>query len=267
LDVSTYFFQIKERDLSILVLSNILELELFNYQLYRIMGYKLDEIKEYDFSSKLFRRVLEYAPHEPQSYRDLALVLEKMGNYEEAISLIYHVVVSVWDYKYNEIELTALLELNKMIINSDIPYEKIPLYILSDFIYPTPIGLRVVAAWDTDNTDIDLHTVILFLTLKIEPSGNEVYYGNKTSKDGGQNSRDFTQGYGPEWYIIRKPKSGTYRFWARYYSSHQQSLAGATTISLTLFTNYQTKKEESQQITIRLTSAKDKFDIGEIKIK
>jgi hypothetical protein len=51
------------------------------------------------------------------------------------------------DRKFNEIELTALVELNKMIINSGIPLEKIPLYILSDFIYPTPIGLRVVAAW------------------------------------------------------------------------------------------------------------------------
>jgi Ca-activated chloride channel homolog len=96
LDVSTYFYQNKEKDLSILILSNILELELFNYQLYRIMGYKLDEIKEYQFSSNLFRRVKDYAPFEPQSFRDLALVLEKMGHYDEAISLIYYVVVGVW---------------------------------------------------------------------------------------------------------------------------------------------------------------------------
>jgi uncharacterized protein YfaP (DUF2135 family) len=67
--------------------------------------------------------------------------------------------------------------------------------------------------------------------------------------------------------MIRSPKPGTYKFWVKYYSSNQQSLSGATTILLTLYTNYQTKKEESQQITLRLTSAKDKFDIGEIKIK
>jgi Ca-activated chloride channel homolog len=147
LDVCSYFLQIKERDLSILILSNILELELFNFQLYRIMAYKLDEIKEYEFSINLFRRVKEYASHEPQSFRDLALCLEKIGNYEEAIPLIYQVVIGTWDPKFSEIELTALIELNKMIINSKIPYEKIPLYILSEFIYPTPIGLRVVAAW------------------------------------------------------------------------------------------------------------------------
>jgi uncharacterized protein YfaP (DUF2135 family) len=66
--------------------------------------------------------------------------------------------------------------------------------------------------------------------------------------------------------MIKSPNYGTYKFWVRYFSSTQQSLSGGTTILLTLFTNYQTKKEQSQQITIRLTSAKEKFDVGEIKI-
>eukprot|EP00957_Ditylum_brightwellii_P014311 1077367-Ditylum_brightwellii.AAC.1 len=49
--------------------------------------------------------------------------------------------------------------------------------------------------WDTDNTDIDLHVK--------EPSGNEIYYGNRESDIGGNLSRDFTKGYGPEVYILK----------------------------------------------------------------
>jgi Ca-activated chloride channel family protein len=85
------------------ILSNILELDLSNYQLFRIVGYKLDEIKELGFCEKIFRKVLEFAPKEPQSYRDLALVLEKLGKYNESIPLMYQVVLRIWDSKFSEI--------------------------------------------------------------------------------------------------------------------------------------------------------------------
>lgn len=62
--------------------------------------------------------------------------------------------------------------------------------------------------WDTDMTDIDLHV--------IEPSGEKAYYGNRRTEIGGQVSRDFTQGYGPEEYTLRAACTGNYKVSAKY---------------------------------------------------
>jgi len=148
--------------------------------------------------------------------------------------------------------------MNRMISFND--SKDIPKDINPEFIYPMKIDLRVVMAWDTNNTDIDLHT--------LEPTGEEVNFSHKNSEFGGLNSRDFTRGYGPEHYMIKNAVPGKYSIKARYYANHQNSLTGGTTILLTLFTNYGDKeKENSQQITIRLSSNKENFEVGEIEIK
>jgi len=80
--------------------------------------------------------------------------------------------------------------------------------------------------WDTDKTDVDLHVT--------EPSGEEIYYGHKRGKTGSHLSRDFTQGYGPEVYLLkgsgakgtdrkRRGMVGKYKISAHYYASHQDS--------------------------------------------
>ena len=83
------------------------------------------------------------------------------------------------------------------------------------------LGLMIWLGWDTDHTDLDLHVH--------EPSGNEVYFGNRRSSIGGDLSRDFTQGYGPEVYLLKTPVEGDYAVKTKYYASHQDSaLTGAT---------------------------------------
>ena len=49
-------------------------------------------------------------------------------------------------------------------------------------------------SWDADATDMDLHVV--------EPSGEEAFYSHNRTTIGGLVSRDFTQGYGPEEYMV-----------------------------------------------------------------
>merc|ERR1719433_793967 len=101
----------------------------------------------------------------------------------------------------------------------------------SRFLSNMPCDLRISLAWDTDNTDIDLHV--------IEPSGCEVYYSNNWSSQGGFVSRDFTRGYGPEEYMVVKGQKGKYTIKAKYYSSSgAQKLTGATTVTATIFTNW-----------------------------
>ena len=52
------------------------------------------------------------------------------------------------------------------------------------------------------DTDVDVHVR--------EPSGEEAYYGHRRTRLGGLVSRDFTRGYGPEEYMLRRALPGAY---------------------------------------------------------
>merc|ERR1711957_499706 len=76
-------------------------------------------------------------------------------------------------------------------------------------------------AWDTDDTDLDLHV--------IEPTGNLVSWEQRKSNIGGRLSRDFQEGYGPEVYVLKHAMPGKYVIRAQYFATHQQStITGAT---------------------------------------
>ena len=86
--------------------------------------------------------------------------------------------------------------------------------------------LRIVMTWDTDNTDIDLHVT--------EPTGETCVYNHNRTTIGGALSKDFTQGYGPEEYMLRKLMPGQYKIQAHFYGSRDQKLIGPTTVQATV---------------------------------
>ena len=92
---------------------------------------------------------------------------------------------------FGTIELTALMELNNVIFHAerrkiDTSSSEALKLLPNAMKVVLDLDLRISMAWDTDNTDIDLWV--------IEPSGEKVYYGNKTSSQGGLISRDFIRG-------------------------------------------------------------------------
>merc|ERR1719384_1066059 len=141
---------------------------------------------------------------------------------------------------------------------TDVPKSWLPPLANSRFISHMPCDLRISLAWDTDNTDIDLHVV--------EPSGEEVYYSKNWSKQGGFISRDFTRGYGPEEYMVVNGDKGKYTIKAKYFSSNAQTLTGATTVMAAVFTNWGRANQERQCITFRLENSKDMFTIGTVTL-
>jgi len=175
------------------------------------------------------------------------LMVDKM-DYNRAVELFVKVLTGKWDGRFTEIEVTALTELNRL-IHSPRPdvvtlpateraasfiallqpkiKESLPAAALIQYI---PMDLRISLAWDTDQTDVDLHV--------IEPNGEECYYSHKNTAIGGAISRDFTAGYGPEEYFLRKAIPGTFKIRAKYFGSHQQSLTGATTLLITIWKFY-----------------------------
>ena len=286
------------RTMAISVVTSVLELGLEDANLVRLCAYMLRVKGCPEYASRLFALVLEMRPEEPQSHRDHALslvalvekrvqgcqgdsvattLLKEEARIKKTLGHFARVVTGKWDSRFNEIEVTALQEMNAFLTscrswcnneqhfvesvldmtNVDLPVEEC---LPADLLLNLDLDLRVSLAWDTDMTDIDLHV--------IEPSGEMAYYSNNRTRIGGCVSRDFTQGYGPEEYMIKCAMPGKYKIQAKYYSNSRQDLSGATSLLLTLSTGFGRPGEEIHRLTaVRLSTNKDIVDVGEFEVK
>jgi len=255
LDCADFFFKKKQAALALQVLSNVAEMELDNPALLRILAHRLAQLDLLELAATLFDEVLRLRPEEPQSYRDLGLVLARQKKYGRAMELLAHVVMDQWD-RFDGIEVIALMELNGIIPRARrAGIKKIP--IDKRLIKHLDVDVRIALSWDTDLTDIDVWI--------IEPSGEKAYYGNQRTRIGGLVTEDFTEGYGPEIYLIRRAMRGKYKVQVNFYGSQAQTLTGAVTIQLELFTNYGRKNQRRKSITVRLSEEAETLTIGAMR--
>ncbi|CAF4397222.1 unnamed protein product, partial [Rotaria sordida] len=115
------------------------------------------------------------------------------------------------------------------------------------------VGVTIVLMWNTNNTGIDLHV--------IEPTDEKCYCSNKNTVIDGMITRDFTNGYGPEEYVIGKVIKRTYKAQAKYFANHQQSLIDATTIMAHIYKYYNQTYHQHEIVTLQLSSNKEIIDI------
>lgn len=255
LDVSEYFIQHKDKKTGLRILSNIAELELENHSLLRILASKLLLLKEYATAIQLYKDLIELRSEEPQSYRDLGLAYAEIGNYKQAVENLYHVVKEPFDPRFNGIELIALNEINAILTKKPelIKESKID----KRFVTKMPVDIRVVLNWDADNTDVDLWVT--------DPNDEKCYYSHKNTEAGGRISNDFTQGYGPEEFMIRKAIPGKYKIQAHYYGSSSQSIQGKATLTVQFFKQFGTNQVKKEEIIRRLNVTNDVIDLGTFK--
>jgi len=255
LDCADFFLRQGKNELGLQVLSNIAELQLENAALLRVLAHRLAQLDRLELSAAVFEQVLAIRAEEPQSHRDLALVLARLGRYERAIALLGHVIMGRWD-RFDGIELIALEELNAILPRARAAgYTGEPLD--PRLIRLLDLDLRIVMSWDADLTDMDLWVT--------EPTGQKAYYSDNRTAIGGLVSRDFTQGYGPEEYLLRKARTGTYKIEANFYGSRAQTLLGPVTVQAEVFTNFGRPNEQRRSITLRLESRNDTFKVGEVE--
>jgi len=89
----------------------------------------------------------------------------------------------------------------------------------------------------------------------IDPTLEECYYGNNSTKIGGHMSEDMTQGFGPEEYTIKKAVKGDYFIKVRYYGNRYQKIETPTFMKVTIFKYYGTKNETRETKILRLLKA------------
>jgi tetratricopeptide (TPR) repeat protein len=276
LDCAEHLAQRGQKELAPRVLTNLAELRLEDPALLRILAHRLAQTGYRNTAIFLFEKVQKLRPEEPQSFRDLALVLadradehaakgrtkEAIADYNRALDLLHTVVMGKWD-RFEEIETIALVEVNRIVTRAKtlpgtsaaalkVPFDSRLLRNLDG-------DVRILLTWDADQTDMDL-----WIT---EPSGEKCDYSHNRTVIGGRMSKDFTDGYGPEEYIVRKAMPGTYRIQTNYYGSGQQRLTGGTTVQATVITNFGRPNEKRQYMTLRLNESKETVDVGEITWK
>ena len=264
LDCADHFRdQLKNPALGLRILSNVAELGLDETALVRVLGYRLVQWNEFAFAVGQFEEALKQRPEEPQSYRDLALARAHLPTPDvaRAVEGLWHVASGEWHGRFPGVEVIALHELNAVLAAA--PNRSVAkldaLRIPADLLDPVAVGLRVVMTWDADNTDIDLWVT--------DPVGERVYYGQPRSRSGGHVSNDFTQGYGPEVYTIRRPLPGTYRVQAHYFGDRRQSLTGPVTVQVEFQTRFGSADSERVSVTRRLEDGKEELEIGSFTVQ
>lgn len=257
LDVANLFDEKGLKEKALIVLSNLTELNVENYRLKRVLGYRLLQLGYTDYAIQQFESVAKLRPEEPQSFRDLGLAYVQNKDYQKAIETLNTIIEKSWDARFPYIELFAIEEINAAIKKAQREKIKLDLSVINNkLIYSMPVDIRIVMSWDTDNTDIDMWV--------IDPYGEACYYGNNLTRIGGMISNDFTGGYGPEEFLIRDAVKGRYKIKAHYYGNRQQTLVGPTTIYLDIYTHYLSGEEKKETITLRLSDNKETIDVGEI---
>jgi len=263
LDCADFFRETKKDErIALRVLSNLAEMELESAPLLRILAYRLQQIGLYDLAVPLLEEVLKMRGEEPQSRRDLALALARMEkpDFSRAATLLWEVVAKNWDGRFPGVEVIALHELNDILVTAKagaVDEEKIG--IEKRFLDAVPVDLRVALTWDADSTDIDLWV--------IDPAGETCIFNHNRTLTGGHMSNDFTRGYGPEIFTIRRALPGTYTVKVNYYGNTQQKLAGATTVQVEFQTAFDQAGSKRQSVTRRLTDKREVIEVGKFVFK
>jgi hypothetical protein len=257
LDAADVFFDKGLNALGIRILSNLAEMDLENRHILRVLGYRLVQAGQPKLAIPIFKKVLVLSPEEPQSYRDLGLAYAADKQAQLAVNTLYEVVTRPWHGRFPEIELITLADLNSIVATTTekLDTSRIDPRLLKNL----SLDLRVVLTWDADNTDIDLWVT--------DPDGEKAFYGHRLTVQGGRMSLDFTGGYGPEEFSLKRAKPGKYTVHAQYFGDRSQNVTGATTLQVKLTTKFGAVDQQEQIVTMRLKGRQETVFVGEFEVK
>lgn len=257
MDCADWFAGKGDKALAVQILSNLAELELENRSLLRMLGYKLRYMGELDQAKFIFETVKDLFREEPQSYRDLALVLDELGEAQKAFGMYREVLERPMPSRFTGIEQIALVELNRLVSRSRAAGVELDTGGMDPaFLQPVEADLRVVINWDTDASDMDLWVT--------DVTGEKCYYSHQLTSSGGHLSRDVTQGYGPEEYLIRKALPGPYQIQAHYYGTRSQKMLAPVTLYAEVYTDYGRPQEKRKTLVFRLNEKDCIVDVGKV---
>lgn len=259
-DMARWFFQNKSKDTGLMILSNIAEMDLENAELYKMMAYQLKQNGYYQKELWVNQKVLEWRPMDPQSVRDYALALADNKQYQKALDTLYSILLKSYSPEAagrdDGIEEVIVMEINQLISlhKSALNLSKIDKRIIANL----PVDIRVVLNWNKMDTDIDLWVTA--------PNGEKCYYSQPTTSAGGRISNDFTQGFGPEQFMLHRAIKGNYKIQTNFFGENQLSISGPTTLMAEIYFHYADGRQTRKVICLQSGEAgreEDGVTIGE----
>lgn len=258
-DVAAYFYNRGDEQKAMMILSCIADLGLENHQLYKTLTYNLRQWGEYEDALFTAQQLVKWRGHEPQSHRDLALTLEDNKQYQAAFDELIKALETNYygemSGQYEGVEDIILMDMNRIMTErNSIKTGKLN----KKYLMQMPVEVRIVMDWNQMDTDLDLHVT--------DPTGEECYYGHKTTEAGARFSKDFTQGYGPEQYLIRNAVKGKYIIKTNYYGESSLTENGPATVLVEIYTKRANGKTERKLQTVQLGKVKEDQPLAVVTI-
>jgi tetratricopeptide (TPR) repeat protein len=254
-----YFVSVGDKKTGVRILSNIAEMELENHELLKSLAYRFVQLDQMRAAITLLHKIVDLRTQEPQSYRDLALAYGKNKEYQKSLDTFMKLIAMDDQHmdwgRFPGIKNIAIDEMNQLIAahKEDLDLSAVP----SELTVLMPVDLRIILDWNSLETDIDL-----WIT---EPDGEKCSYKNRETPGGGYITSDFTNGYGPEVYMVRKAFAGKYQIAVDFYDERQQKISGPVTLQVTIVKYFGTAKEERQEFTVQLENEEeDMLQVGEV---
>jgi hypothetical protein len=259
-DVANHFYDFGDKATALLIVSSIADLGLENHQLYKSLTYVLRQWEAYEDALHTAKQVAIWREQEPQAHRDLALTLEDNGQFQAAFDeLIKGLEVNYYGEmrgQYEGVEDIILMDINRiMAAHKSIETDKLD----KKYYSKMPVDVRIILNWNQMDTDIDLHI--------IEPTNEECFYGHKDTQIGARFSKDFTQGYGPEQYLLRNGVKGKYIIKTNYFGESALTENGPATVMVEVYTRNGNGAIERKLQTIQLGKVKENQNLAEIIIE
>lgn len=255
-DVAHFFYNQGEVKKALQIVSNIADLGLENHQLYKTLTYTLRQWKDYEDALFTAKQIAKWRVHEPQSLRDYALALEDAGKYQETFDqLIKALEVNYYGEmggQYEGVEDIILMDINRLMSeHKNLKTGKLD----KKYLEKMPVDIRIIMNWNLMDVDLDLHI--------IEPNGEECYYAHRNTQAGARFSKDFTEGYGPEQYLIRNAIKGKYQIKSNYFGERELTENGPATVMVEIYSTKAGKTSRTLK-TIQLGKVKENEVLAEI---
>ncbi|WP_228520517.1 VIT domain-containing protein [Flavobacterium sp. CSZ] len=255
-DVAHFFYNQGDTKKALQVISNIADLGLENHQLYKTLTYTLRQWKSYEDALYTAKQIAKWRAHEPQSLRDYALALEDAGKYQDAFDeLIKALEVNYYGEmrgQYEDLEDIIIMDINRLTIqHKGLKTGKLD----EKYLEKMPVDIRIIMSWNQMDVDLDLHV--------IEPNGEECYYSHTETEAGARFSKDFTEGYGPEQYLIRNALKGKYQVKTNYFGERELTESGPASVMVEIYTTRAGKITKALK-TIQLGKIKENEILAEI---
>jgi hypothetical protein len=217
-------------------------------------------------SYHLFRRVTEQRPFEPLNYQGLARSLVALKQTDLAM-LYYQILIDArWNARFGDLPEIVGFEYGRLLRRIESGELKTSLPELQQAATAQvrtkssveKADLVVLISWNTDNSDVDLHVV--------EPGGEECYYGHRETRSGGKLTKDVTQGYGPEMYVLPAAPRGKYQIRARYFAQERNRLSARTKVYATVIRRLGQPGETVTEKVVTLETGKQMHDILDLDL-